>query len=128
MIYSLLSPQVCKCPIFYTRSPDLFLALAMAFSWDGNFNDQTEDEVFASVINLLLNCACFVYIGAWLSFDSFSIPDLNIIPWRLVVLACGIFFLRRIPAVLVLYRWIPEINSWREALSCGHFGAYIISR
>jgi len=37
-------------------------------------------------------------------------------------LACGIMALRRIPAILVLYRWIPEIESWRQALFSGHFG------
>jgi len=31
--------------------------------------------------------------------------------------------LRRIPAVLMLYKWIPEISNWKEALFCGHFGA-----
>jgi len=30
--------------------------------------------------------------------------------------------LRRIPAILALYKWIPEIASWREALFSGHFG------
>jgi len=111
--------------IFVTLgSDDLLAAFAAgtAVSWDGNFNDHTEDEAFASVIDLLLNCACFVYIGAWLSFDAFTIPDLDIIPWRLAVLTCGILFLRRIPAILILYKWIPEITSWREALFCGHFG------
>lgn len=102
------------------------LLTGSAVSWDGNFNEHTEGEVFASVIDLLLNCACFIYIGAWLPFHTFTIPDLGINPWRLIVLTCGILFLRRIPAILVLYRWIPEIASWREALFSGHFGAYII--
>ena len=29
---------------------------------------------------------------------------------------------KEIPAMLVLYTWIPEITSWREALFSGHFG------
>ena len=125
-IYSLLSLQVYKRPIFYTRSSDSFqLSLGTAVSWDGNFNDHTEDEVFASVIDLLLNCACFVYIGAWLPFNAFSIPNLDIISCRLAVLTFGILFLRRIPAILILYGWIPEITSWREALFFGHFGTYV---
>jgi len=105
-------------------SDDLLAAFAAgtAVSWDGDFNDHTEDEVFTSVIDLLLNCACFVYIGAWLPFKSFTIPDLNIDPWRLAMLTGGILFLRRIPAILALYRWIPEIASWSEALFSGHFG------
>ena len=93
-----------------------------AISWDGEFNDHTEDEVFSSIIDLVLNCACFVYIGAWLPFDSFNSPDLGIVPWRLCVLFVAILFLRRIPAILILYRWVPEIQTWREALFSGHFG------
>ena len=93
-----------------------------AISWDGHFNAQTENEAFAAVIDLVLNCGCFVYIGAWMPFTAFDSPDLGITPWRLVVLFIAIMFLRRIPALLVLYRFVPEISGWREALFCGHFG------
>ncbi|EPT04950.1 hypothetical protein FOMPIDRAFT_46117, partial [Fomitopsis schrenkii] len=111
--------------IVSTLGSDVLLAAfaaGTALSWDGHFNDQTENEVFSSVIDLLLNCACFVYIGAWLPFDQFSRPDLGITPWRLVVLFITILFVRRIPSLLLLYRWVPEINGWREALFSGHFG------
>ncbi|KIM37934.1 hypothetical protein M413DRAFT_448196 [Hebeloma cylindrosporum] len=105
-------------------SDDLLAAFAAgsAISWDGDFNTHTEGEVFASVIDLVLNCACFVYIGAWIPFNDFNINDLGITPWRLVILTGGIMILRRIPAILSLYKWIPEITSWREALFSGHFG------
>ncbi|KAF6761181.1 Sodium/hydrogen exchanger family-domain-containing protein [Ephemerocybe angulata] len=105
-------------------SDDLLAAFAAgsAISWDGDFNVHTEGEIFASVIDLLLNCACFIYIGAWIPFNEFTIPELGISPWRLIVLAIGILFLRRIPAILMLYKFIPEISSWKEALFCGHFG------
>lgn len=95
-----------------------------AISWDGYFNVQTENEVFSSVIDLVLNCGCFVYIGAWLPFDQFNSPELGILPWRLVVLFIAILFLRRIPALLLLYPWVPEISGWREAMFSGHFGAF----
>ncbi|KZT10614.1 uncharacterized protein LAESUDRAFT_747311 [Laetiporus sulphureus 93-53] len=106
-------------------SDDLLAAFAAgtAISWDGHFNDQTENEVFSSVIDLLLNCGCFIYIGAWLPFDKYNSPELGITPWRLVVLVIAILLLRRIPPLLVLYRWVPEISNWREALFSGHFGA-----
>ena len=91
-----------------------------AISWDGDFNTHTEEEVFASVIVLVLNCACFVYIGAWIPFNDFNAN--NITPWRLAILTVGIMVLKRIPAILALYKWIPEITSWREALFSGHFG------
>ncbi|PCH43876.1 hypothetical protein WOLCODRAFT_90572 [Wolfiporia cocos MD-104 SS10] len=105
-------------------SDDLLAAFAAgtAISWDGYFNDQTENEVFSSVIDTLLNCACFVYIGAWLPFDQFNSPELGITPWRLIVLVIAILCLRRIPPLLLLYKWVPEISNWREALFSGHFG------
>lgn len=96
--------------------------LGTAISWDGHFNDQTDNEVFSSVIDLILNCACFVYIGAWLPFSSFNMPELSITPWRLVVVFLLILLLRRIPPLLVLFRWVPEIETWKEALFSGHFG------
>lgn len=83
--------------------------------------------MFASVIELILNCACFVYIGAWLPFSSFNNHALGIDAWRLVVLFIAILFLRRIPSVLILYKWIPEIKTWQEAVFCGHFGQYRLS-
>ncbi|KIY51879.1 hypothetical protein FISHEDRAFT_56351 [Fistulina hepatica ATCC 64428] len=103
---------------------DLLAAFAAgsAISWDGDFNVHVEGEIFASVIDVILNCACFVYIGAWLPFHTWNSPDLGITPWRLVVLAICILFLRRIPCIMMLYRLVPEITSWKEALFVGHFG------
>jgi sodium/hydrogen antiporter len=93
-----------------------------AISWDGDFNIHTEEQVFSPVIDLTLNCACFVYIGAWLPFEAFNSPALGITPWRLLALFLAILLLRRIPAILILYRWVPEIQSLKEAFFCGHFG------
>jgi hypothetical protein len=74
------------------------------------------------VLDFVLNCACFVYIGAWLPFTSFDSPQVGIKPWKLGVLFIAILTLRRIPPLLLLYRWIPEIATWKEALFSGHFG------
>ncbi len=93
-----------------------------AISWDGHFNTQTEDEVFSSVIDLMLNCGCFIYIGAWMPFNMFNVPELYLTPWRLVIVFLAVIFLRRIPPLLLLYPWVPEIASWKEALFSGHFG------
>ncbi|PBK73818.1 Sodium/hydrogen exchanger [Armillaria solidipes] len=111
-------------------SDDLLAAFAAgnALSWDEHFNSQTEDELFATVIDRVLNCACFVYIGAWLRFDTFNDPSLGISLIRLTVFFIAILVLRRIPSILLLYKWIPEISSWQEALFSGHFvGAVFIS-
>ncbi|KAL4080378.1 Sodium/hydrogen exchanger family-domain-containing protein [Scleroderma yunnanense] len=108
---------------------DLLAAFAAgsAISWDGHFNVQTEGDAFASVIDYVMNCGCFVYIGAWLPFSSYDTPELGITPWRLVLLLVLILFLRRIPPLLLLYKFIPEISSWKEALFAGHFGPMGVS-
>jgi NhaP-type Na+/H+ or K+/H+ antiporter len=100
----------------------LSITTGCAVAWDGNFKAQTEGDLFSAVIDLLLNCAAFIYIGAWLPFASYDMPELGIVPYRLILLFLCILVLRRIPALLLLYPWVPEIRDWKEALFSGHFG------
>lgn len=53
-------------------------------------------------------------------FSSYNSAELGITPWRLVVLMIAVLF-RRTPPLLLLYRFVPEIHSWKEALFSGHF-------
>jgi sodium/hydrogen antiporter len=105
-------------------SDDLLSAFACgtAFAWDGFFNKQTEESVFSSVIDLLFNIAAFAYVGAWTPFNDFNNPVLTLSPWRLVAIAILVLLLRRLPPMMALYKWIPDIKTFREALFCGHFG------
>ncbi|KAJ7162966.1 Sodium/hydrogen exchanger family-domain-containing protein [Mycena filopes] len=106
-------------------SDDLLSAFACgaAFAWDGFFNRQTEESVFSSVIDLLFNVAAFVYVGAWMPFASFQdAAGTTLQVWRLVVLAVCVLLLRRLPIMVALYRWIPDIKTAREAIFTGHFG------
>lgn len=105
-------------------SDDLLAAFASgtAFAWDSHFNEQTANSVFSSVIDLLFNVAVFVYIGAWMPFDAFNSEATGVTVWRLIVLAILIILLRRLPIMLVLYKWIPDVKTLREALFSGHFG------
>ncbi|THU75412.1 hypothetical protein K435DRAFT_617285, partial [Dendrothele bispora CBS 962.96] len=73
-------------------------------------------------IDLVFNCTCFIYIGAWLPFQSYTDPALGLSLGRLVLLFVGILVFRRIPSVLMLYPWIEEIEGWRQAVFTGHFG------
>lgn len=106
-------------------SPKFLIGCAIA--WDGHFQEITRNEQFPLVIDTLLNCGCFIYIGAWLPFREFSSPDLGIAPWRLVVLFLAVLALRRIPPILLLYKWVHEIDGWQEALVAGHFGTSCFS-
>ncbi len=42
--------------------------------------------------------------------------------WRLIVLAICILLARRLPVIMALYRWIPDIKTPREAAFVGWFG------
>ncbi|THV04332.1 hypothetical protein K435DRAFT_816998 [Dendrothele bispora CBS 962.96] len=105
-------------------SDDLLAAFSCgsAFAWDGFFNKQTEEAVFSSVIDLLFNIASFVYVGAWMPFGAFGNKELTLEVWRLVVIAILVLLLKRLPIVIALYRWIPDIKTFREAVFSGHFG------
>ena len=60
-------------------SDDLLAAFSCgtAFAWDGFFNKATEESHFSSILDLLFNCACFIFIGALAPFDSFNDPSLG---------------------------------------------------
>ncbi|KAI0647955.1 Sodium/hydrogen exchanger family-domain-containing protein [Trametes meyenii] len=105
-------------------SDDLLAAFSCgtAFAWDGFFNKQTEESVFSSVIDLLFNIAAFVFVGAWMPFSDFSNPNLTLSVWRLIVIGILVMVLRRLPVVIALYKWIPDIKTFREAIFSGHFG------
>jgi len=108
---------------------DLLAAFAAgsAISWDDHFDRKIENYAF-SILDLVLNCICFIYIGAWLPFDQFDISELGITPWRLVLLMLVILTLRRIPFIFIIYKLIPnEVSNWRQALLCGYFGPMGVS-
>jgi sodium/hydrogen antiporter len=54
-------------------------------------------------------------------FHLFSSAVLTLTVWRLVVLAVLVLILRRLPIVLALYRWIPDIKTFREAVFSGAY-------
>lgn len=103
---------------------DLLVSFAAgtAFGWNGAFARKTEESHVSTVIDLLLNLTFFVYFGAIVPWPDFDNSAIGLDVWRLVVLAVVVIFLRRIPAVLALKPFTPDIKSWREALFCGHFG------
>ena len=105
-------------------SDDLLAAFSCgtAFAWDGFFNRQTEQAVFSSVIDLLFNIAAFIFIGAWMPFNSFTNSELTLSVWRLIIIAILVLLLRRLPVMLLLFNWIPDVKTFREAIFSGHFG------
>lgn len=103
---------------------DLLVSFAAgtAFGWNGDFAKKTEESHVSTVIDLLLNLAFFVYFGAIIPWPQFNDGSLGLDVWRLIVLAIVIIFLRRVPAVVALKPFTPDVKTWREAFFCGHFG------
>ncbi|KAF3163139.1 hypothetical protein TWF225_007364 [Orbilia oligospora] len=94
----------------------------VAFSNDGWFAHKTEESHVSNVIDLLLNLAYFVYFGSIIPWDLYNRPDWGLEPWRLVCISILVIFFRRIPIMVVLRPFIPDIKTFRESLFAGHFG------
>lgn len=107
-------------------SDDFLVAFGAGYGFarDGWFSRRTEDARLSHIIDLLLNSAMFVYLGTiipWHAFEPLPITP-SITPGHLIGFLVLVLFFRRMPIVLVLYPWIPDIRTLREALFCGHFG------
>ena len=106
-------------------SDDFLVAFSAGygFSRDGWFAKKTKDTKLGEVIDLLLNSAMFVYLGTILPFGAFN---KEITPWitsgRLMLFLVCVLLFRRLPVVLALYGYIPDIKTFKEALFCGWFG------
>ncbi|KAG0016017.1 hypothetical protein BGZ81_011426, partial [Podila clonocystis] len=92
------------------------------FAWDDWFSNEIAEAHIQETIDMLLNLACFVYIGASIPFANFHDPVLGLTVWRLVVLAICILLFRRLPFVVALKPWIPALGTHREAAFAGWFG------
>ncbi|KDN47405.1 hypothetical protein RSAG8_03545, partial [Rhizoctonia solani AG-8 WAC10335] len=109
---------------------DLLAAFAAgsAVSWDGRFNEKSHGSEFSSIIEVFFNCACFVYIGAWLPFNALARevdPHLGITSDKMLLLFVAILIVRRIPPLVALWwtGWlVPDVKTLGEALFSGHFG------
>ncbi|ORZ03149.1 Sodium/hydrogen exchanger family-domain-containing protein [Syncephalastrum racemosum] len=71
-----------------------------SFTWDDWFRVETENSHL---------------MEPWSTFGDVSV-------WRLVVLAILVLLLRRLPMVIALFKFIPSIHGWREAIFTGWFG------
>lgn len=96
----------------------------VGFAWDGWFAKKTKETDLPEILDLLLNSTMFVYFGAIIPWAHFNPTEFTptLSPGKLVGLLVLILLFRRLPIVLALKRFIPDIKTYREALFCGHFG------
>ncbi|KAL0097508.1 Sodium/hydrogen exchanger family-domain-containing protein [Phycomyces blakesleeanus] len=93
-----------------------------AFSWDDWFRQETEEAHFQDVIDMMLNLAIFVYIGAIIPWSDFGNAELGLSAWRLVAMAILILLFRRLPIVVLLKPVMPAMKTYQEAVFTGWFG------
>lgn len=126
VVFYLLAALLCV-GIGSTLGTDDFLVAFGAgwgFARDGWFAEKIKGTRLPNILDLLLNSSMFVYLGTiipWYAFQPQS-PAEWITPWRLVAFVAMVLLFRRVPIVIALHRWIPDIRTWREAFFCGHFG------
>lgn len=101
-------------------------AAGNALNWDGQYLAETErrhDEV-NSCVDVLLNFGGFMFIGAIMPWDQFNDPDGTGLTYpRLIVLGILVLLFRRIPAILLGYKLMPNVvTNIKEALFMGYFG------
>jgi NhaP-type Na+/H+ or K+/H+ antiporter len=108
----------------FSGSDDLLACFVAgnAFSWDDWFRQETEEAHFQEVIDMMLNLAVFVYIGAIIPWSDFGNAALGLAPWRLVVIAILILVFRRLPILIILKPVMPAMKTYREAIFSGWFG------
>lgn len=97
-----------------------------ALNWDGRYLAETHarHDVFNAVIERLLNFGAFMFVGLIMPWDGLTSPETTgLTIGRLFGLGLLVLVLRRIPAIMVSYRFMSKIcMDWKEALFLGYFG------
>ena len=127
VVFYLLAAIFCVGVGSILGTDDFLVAFGAGYGFarDGWFSEKTKGVYLPNIIDLLLNSTMFVYLGTIIPWYAFFHPRSiaeSITPWRLLAFVLSVLLFRRIPIVLALYRWIPDIRTLREALFCGHFG------
>ena len=90
------------------------------------FRLRTLDDSLQPTIDMLLNLAVFIWLGAvcpWSSFVNNSIISIH----RLILLAVLVLLFKRLPVIYAMRPFIPQIEQNRQALFVGFFGPIGVS-
>lgn len=95
-------------------------------NWDGLYHSEADarHDSFNSTLETVLNFGTFIFLGATMPWEQLHLPEVTgITVSRLVTLGFLILLFRRIPAVMMGYRFMPKVcSNWKEALFMGYFG------
>lgn len=90
-----------------------------AFCWDGWFSKRTARMKLSSILDLMINSTFFVYFG---SIIPWSLYHDNLSVGKMLLCVSLVLALRRLPVMIALKRFIPDLHTYHEASFTGHFG------
>ncbi|KAG6825160.1 hypothetical protein H0H92_004530 [Tricholoma furcatifolium] len=94
----------------------------VALAWDGIFYQQSAESTFSSLVEIFVDTVAFIYVGAWMPFDTFTNAKMALSVSRLIIVAILILSLRRLPVIVALYKSIPVVKTSRDAIVTSYFG------
>jgi len=93
-----------------------------ALNWNDSIHDEDTHTHFSEAIDNILDISVFLVLGTvlpWKAWNDRSSPFWIV---RLVAFGFAVIFLRRLPSVLLLQKWMPMVRTGKEAMFVGHFG------
>ena len=90
------------------------------------FRLETKDDSLQPTVDMLLNLSIFMWIGAIAPWPQFLNHD-TISFYRLLALGILILLFRRIPIILAMHKFVPQIDDIRQAVFMGFFGPIGVS-
>jgi NhaP-type Na+/H+ or K+/H+ antiporter len=92
------------------------------FAWEENLEGvhDIQEAHIQEVIDILVCFAFFIFFGTTIPWSQFNTPELPI--WRLFILSVLYMVFHRLPAVMLMYRWLPGLRNHKEAWFVGYFG------
>lgn len=95
------------------------------FTWDDWFRLETKDDSLQPTIDMLLNVTIFMWYGAVCPWSMFANGPVSL-P-RLIALGILMLLLRRLPWIMAIHKYIPQIEEWRHGVFVGFFGPVGVS-
>ncbi|EOO00005.1 putative plasma membrane protein [Phaeoacremonium minimum UCRPA7] len=96
------------------------------FTWDDWFRLETLDDSLQPTIDMLLNVSIFMWYGTVCPWNDFL--HNSVVPiYRLIPLGILILLFRRLPWILAVHKYLPQIEEIRHAIFVGFFGPVGVS-
>ncbi|MFA7387717.1 MAG: cation:proton antiporter, partial [Thiohalobacteraceae bacterium] len=82
-----------------------------------NASERRQEERVQEAVNQFFTLPIFTFLGLVLPWDQW-----RALGWAGLAMVVAVLLLRRLPFLLILKRWIPELQDTKDALFLGWFG------